>query len=97
MTSKQRAYVRGLANELEAIVQIGKSGLTPEVESAVEEAFGTHELIKLSLLKTCPDDAHAIADLLAGRTHAEVVQVIGRKFVLYRQDPEDPKIVLPKA
>ncbi len=97
MTSKQRAYLRSLANELEPVVQIGKSGVTPETVTAVGEAFSTHELIKLGVLKNCAEEPHAIADCVAERTHAEVVQVIGKKIVLYRQDRKNPKIVLPRA
>jgi len=96
MTSKQRAYLRGMANELDPIVQIGKGSVTPEVVAAAEEAFNTHELFKLAVLKNCTDDPNAIADMIAERTHSEVVQVIGKKIVLYRADRENPKIVLPR-
>ncbi len=97
MTSKQRAYLRGLANELNPIVQVGKDGVTPEGAAAVEEAFNTHELIKLAVLKNCDEDPREIAETIAGRTHSEVVQVIGRKIVLYKRDRENPKIELPRA
>lgn len=96
MTSKQRAYLKGLAMNLDPIFQVGKSSVTPEVVTAVEECFHTHELIKLSVLKNCFDDPRAIAEVIAERTHAEVVQVIGKKIVLYKQDKDNPKIVLPK-
>ncbi len=95
MTSKQRAYLRGLANELDPIVQIGKGGVTPEVVESVEEAYHTHELIKLGILKNCTEEPNAVADVIAARTHSDVVQVIGKKIVLYRADRKNPKIVLP--
>ena len=95
MTSKQRAYLRGLANDLEPIVQIGKGSLTPEIVAAVEEGFNTRELIKVSILKNCFDDPRQIAEMIAERTHSQVVQVIGKKIVLYRPDREKPKIALP--
>ncbi len=95
MTSKQRAYLRGLANDLEPIVQIGKDSLTPEIVSAVEEGFNTRELIKVSVLKNCFDDPRQMAEMIAERTHSQVVQVIGRKIVLYRPDREKPRIMLP--
>ncbi len=95
MTSKQRAYLRKLANELDPIVQIGKGGATPEVVASVEEAYHTHELIKLGILKNCAEEPNAVADRIAERTHSDVVQVIGKKIVLYRADRENPKIVLP--
>ncbi len=95
MTGKQRAYLRGLANELAPIVFIGKDGVTPEVVESVEEAYHTHELIKLGIFKNCTEEPNAVADMIAERTHSDVIQVIGRKIVLYRPDKADPKIVLP--
>lgn len=97
MTTKQRAYLKGLAMNLDPIFQIGKSSVTPELTAAVAEALEARELIKLSILKNCLDDGRAIAEVLAERTHAEVVQVIGKKIVLYKQakDEKKRKIVLP--
>ena len=96
MTSKQRAYLKGLAMNLEPIFQIGKSSLTPEVTEAIGEAFNTKELIKITVLKICMDDSNEIARMLAERTHAQVVQVIGKKIVLYKESKEHKKIELPK-
>lgn len=84
MTSKQRAYLKGLAMNLDPVFQIGKASLTPEVTQAVAEALEARELIKITVLKNCLDDGRSIADVLAERTHSQVVQVIGRKIVLYR-------------
>ena len=97
MTSKQRSYLKGIAMTTEPILQIGKASLTPELTSAVEEALDARELIKISVLKNCLDDGSSIAEVLAERTHSEVVQVIGKKIVLYRQarDEKKRKIVLP--
>ena len=94
MTSKQRAYLKGLAANLNPVFQIGKSGLTPEVTSAVEECFNNNELIKLAVLKNCLDSPRAIAETVAERTKAQVVHVIGRKIVLYKPDKDNPKIKL---
>ena len=96
MTSKQRAYLKGLAMNIEPIFQIGKSSLTPEVTEAVGEAFHTRELIKITVLKNCMDDPGAIAHALAERTRSQVVQVIGRKIVLYKESKDHKKIELPK-
>lgn len=98
MTSKQRAYLKGLAMNLDPIINIGKATLTPEVTDAVTETFENKELIKINVLKNCLDDPKAIAQILSERAHCEVVQVIGRRIVLYKQaDKEkDRKIVLPK-
>ena len=97
MTSKQRAYLKGLAMELEPVFQIGKSSVTPENVTAIEEAFNRRELIKIAVLKNCFDDPKEIAQMIAERTHSQVVQVIGKKIVLYKPDQEKPKIILPKA
>ncbi|MCD7920903.1 MAG: ribosome assembly RNA-binding protein YhbY [Clostridiales bacterium] len=95
MTSKQRAYLKGLAMNIEPIIQVGKGSVTPEIVTAVDEAYNTRELIKISVLKNCFDDPRQIAEIIAERTHSQVVQVIGKKIVLYRPDREKPKIVLP--
>lgn len=98
MTSKQRAYLKGLAMTMDPIFQIGKSSLTPEVTTAIAEALEARELIKITVLKNCLDDGHSIAKVLAERTHSEVVQVIGKKIILYKpaKDEKKRKIELPK-
>lgn len=95
LTSKQRAYLKGLASTIEPIFQIGKASLTPEVTRAIEEAFNKRELIKIAVLKNCMDDPREIASVLADRTHSTVVHVIGKKIVLYKRDKNNPKIFLP--
>ncbi|MBQ8923555.1 MAG: ribosome assembly RNA-binding protein YhbY [Lachnospiraceae bacterium] len=96
MTSKQRAYLKGLAMNIDPVINIGKSSLTPEVTNAVEEAFNNRELIKVGVLKNCLDDPRAIAEALGERTKSQVVQVVGKKIVLYKRDKKNPKIELPK-
>lgn len=96
MTSKQRAYLRKLANDLDPVIRIGKDSVTPELVTAVDEAFNNRELIKIQVLKNCFDEPYDLADTIAERTHSHVVQVIGKRIVLYKPDPKDPKIVLPK-
>lgn len=96
MTSKQRAYLKSLASVIDPILQIGKSSLTPEYIEAVREAFNTRELIKINVLKNCLDDPREMAQIIADRTASQVVQVIGRKIVLYKPDKDKPKIMLPK-
>lgn len=96
MTSKQRAYLKGLAMNIDPIFQIGKSSLTPEVTNAVLEAFNTHELVKIAVLKNCMDDPREIAAVIAERTHSQVVQVIGKKIVLYKENIDHKKIELPR-
>ena len=97
MTSKQRSYLKGLAMTMDPIFQIGKSSVTPELTAAIAEALEARELIKITVLKNCLDDGRSIAEVLAERTRSEVVQVIGRKIVLYKPAKEEKKrkIVLP--
>ena len=96
MTSKQRAYLKSLAMKTEPILQLGKGGVTPENTAYVEEALAARELIKISILQNCMEDPRQMAETLAERTHSQVVQVIGRKIVLYREGKnEKKKIVLP--
>lgn len=97
MTSKQRAYLKSLASRITPIFQVGKSSLTPEFTEAVREAFNNNELIKIAVLKNCADDPNEIGQILAERTHSQLVQVIGKKIVLYKPDKDKPRIVLPKT
>ncbi len=95
MTSKQRAYLKSLAMKTEPILQIGKATVTPEITKSVDEALEARELIKIHVLKNCFADTREIAGLLAERTHSEVVQVIGKKIVLYRESSTKKRIELP--
>ena len=98
MTSKQRAYLKSLAMKMDAIIQLGKGGLTPENTKAVDEALAARELIKISVLQNCLEDPKEMAEVLAERTHSQVVQVIGKKIVLYREGKkEKKKIQLPES
>ena len=96
MTSKQRAYLKSLASTMDPIFQVGKSSLTPELTEAIGEAFNTRELIKIAVLKNCFDDPKEIANMIAERTHSQVVHVIGKKIVLYKENKDNKQIVLPK-
>ena len=98
MTSKQRAYLKGLAMNMTPLLQIGKSSLTPEVTQSAAEALEARELIKIHILKNCADDGKELAAMLAERTHSQVVQVIGKMIVLYKpaKEEKDRKIVLPQ-
>ncbi len=96
MTSKQRAYLKSLAMTMDPICQIGKATVTPEITKSVDEVLEARELIKIHVLKNCMADPREIANVLAERTHAQVVQVIGKKIVLYRESKNKKKIELPK-
>lgn len=98
MTSKQRSYLKSLAMNTEPILQIGKSSLTPEFTASVAQALEAREMIKISVLQNCLDDPKEMAQMLSERTGSQVVQVIGRKIVLYKEGQKDrKKIILPKA
>jgi RNA-binding protein len=86
MNSKERSRLKGLAMNIDTIINIGKSSLTPEVTEAVAEALEKRELVKIGVLKNCIDDPNEIARVLAERTKSEVVQVIGKKIVLYKKN-----------
>ena len=97
MTTKQRAYLKGLAMTMDPIFQVGKASMTPGLTEAIAEALEARELIKISVLKNCMDDPREIAETLAERTQSQVVQVIGKKIVLYKEGKDDKKkIQLPK-
>ena len=92
MTSKQRAYLTKLANNMEPIFQVGKNNITPELVEAVSEALEARELIKLSVLKNCFDDPGEIAETIAERYRSTVVRVIGKKIILYRESKKKKMI-----
>ena len=96
MTSKQRSYLKGLAMNIDPVFQIGKASLTPEFTESIDEVLEARELIKISVLKNCMDEPKELATVLAERTHSEVVQVIGKKIVLYKESKNKKKIELPK-
>ena len=97
MTSKQRAYLKSLAMKMDSIFQIGKGSMSPSLTSAILEALEARELIKISVLQNCADDPKELAQMVAERTRSEVVQVIGKKIVLYKEGKDDKKkIQLPK-
>ena len=98
MTSKQRAYLKGLAMNMSPVFQIGKASVTPELVQALDDVLEARELIKVTVLNNCMDDPRELAETVAGRTRSEVVQVIGKKIVLYRpaKNEEKRKILLPR-
>lgn len=94
MTSKQRAMLRSMANTMQPIVHVGKEGVTQNIVQQVWEALEARELIKGTVLETSPQSAREVIEELCEKTHAEPVQCIGSKFVIYRPASKNPKIVL---
>lgn len=95
MTSKQRAYLRGLANGTDTVLTVGKNGINHNVSAETDAALEAHELVKGHVLEASPLTAREAAEQLALENKAQVVQVIGTRFVLYRQSKK-PKIELPQ-
>lgn len=89
LTSGQRAYLRGLANRLDAIFQLGKDGIGDNFIKQIDEALEKRELIKISLLETCEHTVKEAAQMICDKTGAQSVQMIGRKIVFYREASED--------
>ena len=96
LTSKQRAFLRSMAKGIDPIFHVGKAGVTPELTEAVDTALEARELIKMNILDNCLIDTRDAAQMIAERTHAEVVQVIGNRFVIYRA-AKKPVIEIPKV
>ncbi len=96
MTSKQRAYLRSLAMKIDPILNIGKGGYSPEIVDELDRILEKRELVKVQLLQNCLEDIKEMASVLSDRTHSEVVQVIGRKIIFYRESKENKEIILPK-
>ncbi len=96
LNSRQRAQLRGMANDMEAILQVGKSGISENTIKQVEDALEARELIKMSVLETSPLTSREAADEIAELTKSDVVQVIGRKLILYRESKNNKTIKLVK-
>lgn len=96
ITGKQRSYLKGLANSLDPIFQVGKNGITENFIKQVDEALEKREIIKIKVLNNSKLDAKEVASMLAEKTNAEFVQSIGNKFVLYRESKKNKKIILPE-
>ena len=94
LTSKQRAYLRGLASNEPAIMQVGKSGIGENLIKTVSDALEARELIKLTVLENSGEAAREVAEALADATSAEVVGVIGKKVILYRESEKNKRIEL---
>ncbi len=97
LTSKQRAFLRSLATDIDTIVYVGKGGMSGQIIKQADDAMTARELIKGKVLETADITPREAAEHIAAETQCDVVQVIGSKFVLFRRNPEAPKIELPKA
>jgi len=96
LKGKDRRVLRALGHHLEPVVQIGRQGITAALVEATIDALVTHELIKVKVLEGAPVDRKAAAAQLAEETGAELAQVLGRTFLLYKPNPDEPKIAVGK-
>jgi len=96
LTGRQRRHLRALGHHLQPVVQVGHEGVTEAVVREAHQQLETHELIKVRIGESSPQDRHEGAELLAEKTGAQVAQVLGRTALLYRARKENPEIVLPK-
>ena len=94
LTGKQVRHLRALGHHLKAVVLVGKEGISPALVNTVDECLTNHELLKIKLLETCPEDRREAAYEVARQTHSHVAQVVGRTILLYRKG-ENPEITLP--
>jgi len=96
LTGKQRRRLRALGHHLDPVLQVGQDGISDAVVSQADAQLDAHELIKVKIGESSPQDRHEAADMLAARTQAQVAQVLGRTVLLYRQRKDKPQIVLPR-
>ena len=95
LTGKQKSHLRSMANTLDAIIQVGKGGVTETVVSAVDQALTARELVKVRVLNNCLDSVDQVSAGLAKETASDLVQQMGKTILLYRANPENPVINLP--
>ena len=96
ITAADLRYLRGLGHHIDAVVQIGKDGITDGLVAALGEALRTHELVKVRVGTECPVDRKEAGPDLATRTGATLAQILGRTILLYKRHPSKPKIELPR-
>jgi RNA-binding protein len=96
LSGKQKRYLRGLGHGLKAVVTVGKGDVSEALIRETDEALAVHELIKIKILESCLMERAEVATALADRCEAEVAQILGRTFLLYRRGKE-PKIELPRG
>lgn len=96
LTGKQKTYLKGLAHTMQPIIQIGKNGVNEMLVKTIEDALEARELIKVSVLQNCMEDPKTLAIDIADVLNAEVVQVIGKTVIFYKESRKKKQIILPK-
>ncbi|KZE40059.1 RNA-binding protein [Bhargavaea cecembensis] len=95
LTGKQKRFLRSEAHHLQPVFQVGKQGINDELISGISEALEKRELIKVAILQNAPEEKEDVAQVLSERTRAELVQLIGKTIVLYRESRDNKRLVLP--
>lgn len=95
LTGKQKRFLRAMGSTMDPVIQVGKAGLVPAIVASAIDAIRARELIKVRVLTNCMEEPKDVLVMLAERTRSDLVQVIGRNGLLYRANPEKPKIELP--
>ncbi|OOB76938.1 MAG: RNA-binding protein [Epulopiscium sp. Nuni2H_MBin003] len=96
MNSKQRAFLKSQAQNLDSTLHVGKNGVTPELVNSITQALDARELLKISVLNNCEIDIEEVCTMISERTKSVPVQIIGKKIILYKQPKKNAKIILPK-
>lgn len=95
LSGKQKRFLRAMGSTMDPVVQVGKAGLVPSIVASAIEVIRARELIKVKVLQNCAEEPEAVITMLAERTRTDLVQIIGRNGLLYKANPEKPKIELP--
>lgn len=96
LSGKQRSYLRGKANNLNPYVHIGKEGINESVYNKIDEVLDDHELVKIRILDNSLEDINETTEIICENMGADLVQIIGNVFVIYRKNLEEPKYELPE-
>jgi len=96
LTGKQKRFLRSKGHHLDPIFQVGKGGVNDHIVRHIEEAIETRELIKISVLSNCVEDPKMVAEELSEKAKTELVQVIGKTIILYKESKDHKTIELPK-
>ncbi len=97
MKGKQRAYLKKLSHNMRPVIQVGKDGVTPSLIDQISETIRKRELIKISVLESCPEEVDEVMDKILERAKCKYVQSIGRKLTIYKRNEKEPVIELPKV
>ena len=95
LNNKQKSYLKKLANQKNSLFQVGKDGCTENLYRTLNDSLVVHELIKISVLKTCPTEIREVAFDVAANTQSQIIQIIGRVITIYRPNNNGGKIQLP--